>query len=124
MASDLLIENVLISSWWKDRSGTAIRVQLIPFSGRNCLDVRTWCSNAKGILLPTAGGITCDIKHAEQFLRAFLAAHRRALALGLIKEAGFDFLIERKGSDRVAVVPGEQEPTGRFNDYSNDNKPA
>jgi hypothetical protein len=61
----LITEEVLISSWWKNRVGDALRLRLIHYG---------------------TAGITCDIKHLEEFSRAFRAATRKAEALGLLSQ--------------------------------------
>jgi hypothetical protein len=77
-----LAEPFVISQWWRNRRGEAIRVQLSTWKDCNLVDVRVWYS-AEGKLKP-GKGLCAQAKHLPQLASAFAKATAKARELGLI----------------------------------------
>jgi hypothetical protein len=74
-------EPIVVAEFWANRSGCAIRVQLVLIEGLRCVDVRRY-QNIAGKLQPTHKGIALAI-HKLPVLAAAIA---KARELGFIKD--------------------------------------
>jgi len=84
-----LTEQVIVDSFWKNRSGQAVRVTLSTFETVNLFDVREFFTNKDGVLCPSKKGIACNILRLPEMIAALQKAQRKAIELGLLKdEAG------------------------------------
>jgi Transcriptional Coactivator p15 (PC4) len=81
--SSLLQEPVVVSEWWKNRSGESIRVRLSTYEGRDLIDVRTFYTAQDGILKP-GKGFCAEIKHLPKLAKALADAYEKAHDLGLL----------------------------------------
>jgi hypothetical protein len=82
--TEVLAEPVLCASFWRNRSGEAIRVQLREFEGRAVVDVRVWVVDRSGVLRPSTSGVCTDVKNLDKLIRSLVSAQRRAQQLGLL----------------------------------------
>jgi hypothetical protein len=80
-----LPEPIIISEWWRDRSGRSIRVSLNTYEGHNLIDVRTWWTGDDGKLKP-GKGFACSVRHLSRLAAAIAEAIEKAGQLGLIKD--------------------------------------
>ena len=83
--SSLLQEPVVVSEWWKNRSGESIRVRLSTYEGRNLIDVRTFYTAQDGVLRPSKG-FCAEIKHLPKLAKALADAGDKARKLGLLPD--------------------------------------
>jgi hypothetical protein len=81
--SSSLHEPVVVSEWWKNRSGESIRVRLSTYEGRDLIDVRTFYTSQEGVLKP-GKGFCAEIKHLPKLAKALAAASEKARELGLL----------------------------------------
>jgi Transcriptional Coactivator p15 (PC4) len=84
-----LSEPVVVSEWWRNRSGQSIRISLSTFQGKNLIDVRTWAT-VDGKLKPTTKGFAADVRHLPQLVSALTKACSQARELGLIENDAGD----------------------------------
>jgi hypothetical protein len=78
-----LHEPVVVSEWWKNRSGESIRVRLSTYEGRDLIDVRTFYTAQDGVLKP-GKGFCAEIKHLPKLAKALADASEKARELGLL----------------------------------------
>jgi hypothetical protein len=86
----VLPEPVIVSEFWANRHGVAIRVQLREFEGHSLIDIRKHFTNGEGKLQATPKGIALAIARLPKLAAAVNQALAKARELGLIEEAGHD----------------------------------
>lgn len=79
-----LAEPIKIAEWWRNRSGTSIRITLTSFEGHNLVDVRSWFTK-DGRLLP-GKGFSANVRHLPQLAKEIARALEKARELGLIDD--------------------------------------
>jgi hypothetical protein len=62
-----------------------VRVALIEFRGRNCLDIRNWYYDTDGELRPGKGGLMLDIRHATGIAEGLAGIIAKARELGWLE---------------------------------------
>jgi Transcriptional Coactivator p15 (PC4) len=83
-----LPEPLIVSEWWKNRSGASIRLVLNEFNGRNVVDLRTrFTSNGE---LKPGKGFAAEVRHLPQLAKAIVKAEAKARELGLISDDEID----------------------------------
>jgi hypothetical protein len=85
--SSSLHEPVVVSEWWKNRSGESIRVRLSTYEGRDLIDVHTFYTSQEGVLKP-GKGFCAEIKHLPKLAKALADAGDKARELGLLSDKG------------------------------------
>jgi hypothetical protein len=88
-----LAEPVIVSDFWANRRGEAVRVQLREFEGRALIDLRKHFTDKTGKLQATKKGLTLVIARLPELAAAINEALAKAHALGLIantKERGHE----------------------------------
>jgi transcriptional coactivator p15 (PC4) len=78
-----LSQPVVVSEWWRNRSGQSIRISLSTYQGKNLINVRTW-TTVDGKLKPTVKGFAAELKHLPRLASALAKACSQARELGLI----------------------------------------
>ena len=81
-----LHEPVIISQFWRNRSGEAIRIELREYKGIALVDVRVFQTNVEGKLAPTQKGFSCSVRCLPNLAKGFAKALARAIDIGLIDE--------------------------------------
>ena len=76
-----LNEPVIISQFWRNRRGEAVRVQLREYEGIALIDIRVHFTNASGQLQPTSKGLSCSVRCLPD-----LAAGLNKALFGLLAE--------------------------------------
>ena len=72
-----LSQPVVVSEWWRNRSGQSIRISLSTYQGKNLIDVRTW-TTVDGKLKPTVKGFAAELKHLPRLASALAKACSQA----------------------------------------------
>jgi Transcriptional Coactivator p15 (PC4) len=80
-----LDEPVIISQFWRNRGGEAVRVQLREYEGVPLIDVRVHVTDAAGRLKPTEKGLSCSVRCLSDLAKGLNKALARAKDIGLIK---------------------------------------
>jgi len=83
-----LIEPVVVSEFWANRSGESVRVQLREYEGRALVDVRKHFTADNGKMQPTKKGLSIAIARLPDLAVAINKALRKAIELGLIADKG------------------------------------
>ena len=79
-----LPEPVIISQFWRNRSGEAVRVQLREYENKPLVDIRVHTVDATGVLQPTAKGISCSVRVLPELAKGLVKALARAREIGLL----------------------------------------
>jgi hypothetical protein len=82
MTRPTLAQPIVVSEFWKNRRGEAIRVTISTYADRNLVDLRTWFM-ADGKLQP-GKGFAADVRHLPRLAKALASAVSKARELGLI----------------------------------------
>jgi Transcriptional Coactivator p15 (PC4) len=80
-----LPEAVIVSDFWANRRGEAVRVQLREFEGQILVDVRKHFTNEEGKLQATKKGLALAVHRLPELAGAIAKALHKARELGLIK---------------------------------------
>ena len=81
-----LAEPVIVSEFWANRRGEAVRVQLREYEGRQIIDVRRHFTNAAGNLQATKKGLALTVIRLPELAAAINKALAKAHELGLIDD--------------------------------------
>jgi hypothetical protein len=79
-----LAEPIEIASFWRNRRGEAVVVQLREYEGRALVDVRVNFSAPDGHLRPTPKGLSIVVARLPQLAAALVKAEKKARELGLL----------------------------------------
>jgi hypothetical protein len=80
-----LREPVVVSQFWKNRAGDALRIELRPIGEANVVDVRVWRAGSDGIMRPLPDkGVAVIVTKLPELVCGLVAAERRARELGLL----------------------------------------
>jgi len=86
--ADRLTEPVTVDRFWRNRKGQACVTTLSSFEGQLVVDCRIHYTDKDGKLCPMRKGITLSINRLPDLARSITKAHRKAIELGLLEEAG------------------------------------
>jgi hypothetical protein len=81
-----LHEPVIISQFWRNRSGECVRIQLREYEGVALIDIRIHVIDAEGKLAPTHKGLSCSVRCLPDLTTGLMKALARAREIGLINE--------------------------------------
>jgi Transcriptional Coactivator p15 (PC4) len=75
--SSCLAEPVICGSFWKNRGGEVLRVELRSFEGQTVIDIRIWRHNRDGKMLPRKSGVCCSVRKLPDLIGALMTAQRK-----------------------------------------------
>ena len=80
-----LNEPVVISTFWRNRSGEAVRIQLKEYEGIALVDIRVFVTDHEGKLAPTQKGLSSSVRVLPDLVKGMMKALSRAREIGLIE---------------------------------------
>jgi Transcriptional Coactivator p15 (PC4) len=85
-----LDEPVILSKFWRNRSGEAVIIQLREYEGIALVDIRVHYTDKEGKLAPTPKGLSCSVRKLPDLVKGLTKAMHRAVDIGLLADTAND----------------------------------
>jgi hypothetical protein len=80
-----LDDGLIVSEFWANRRGEAVRIQIRTYEGRRIIDLRKYFTDKEGKLRPTCKGLSLAIRKLPDLASGINKACSAAADLGLLE---------------------------------------